>query len=90
MGWGSLWNYKYWYGMTGLDLRLFPCFKLIMTNIPSICGIGSLSRLLDNQIAKIGGISNCNRLTHLSVAHNHLSEISGLDKLPIKYLDLVG
>lgn len=44
----------------------------------------------DNCFSEIGGLLHCASLTHLSLAHNKISCISGLDKLPIKDLCLVG
>ncbi|CAB1346190.1 unnamed protein product, partial [Coregonus sp. 'balchen'] len=42
-----------------------------------------------NCFSEIGGLLHCASLTHLSLAHNKISRISGLDNLPIKDLCLV-
>ncbi|KAM6895743.1 LOW QUALITY PROTEIN: leucine-rich repeat and guanylate kinase domain-containing protein [Xenentodon cancila] len=43
-----------------------------------------------NSFSEITGLEQCCRLTHLSVAHNKLSRISGLDGLPLTNLCLRG
>ena len=49
----------------------------------------SLPLSLDNGIKEIKGIENCHRLQKLSLAHNKIDRIQGLDNLPIQYLNLV-
>uniref|UniRef100_A0A8C7Z4C7 Leucine-rich repeats and guanylate kinase domain containing n=1 Tax=Oryzias sinensis TaxID=183150 RepID=A0A8C7Z4C7_9TELE len=46
-----------------------------------------LSEIYQNEIT---GLEQCYRLTHLSLAHNKISRISGLDGLPLTYLCLRG
>lgn len=48
-----------------------------------------LEFLKDNKITAIKGIEACQRLSHLSLAHNDLEKIQGLNNLPIKILNLV-
>lgn len=43
----------------------------------------------DNKIHQIQGLQKCARLTYLSLAHNSIEKIEGLDNLPIHYLSLV-
>ena len=49
----------------------------------------SLTMSLDNGIKEIKGIEKCQRLQNLSLAHNKIDRIQGLDNLPIQYLNLV-
>ena len=44
----------------------------------------------DNKIEEMFGMEACRRLTHLSLAHNKLNKIQGIEHLPIKHLNLVG
>ena len=48
-----------------------------------------LDKFSDNSIKEIKGLENCHRLKNLSVAHNKIEKIQGLDRLPIQYLNLV-
>ncbi|NWU83202.1 LRGUK protein, partial [Onychorhynchus coronatus] len=41
-----------------------------------------------NKIKEIQGLEKCHRLTHLSLSHNGLRAIGGLENLPIRILDL--
>jgi hypothetical protein len=50
---------------------------------------GIIPIVLDNQITTIEGLKNCQRLQHLSLAHNHICHIEQLEGLPLKYLNLV-
>lgn len=43
----------------------------------------------DNKLKEIKGLENCKRLTKLSIAHNKIDKIQGLDNLPIQQLDIV-
>ena len=43
----------------------------------------------DNLFSEIEGLTPCRSLTHLSLAHNQISAIRGLDGLPLKRLCLV-
>lgn len=47
------------------------------------------STSIDNSFCEIGGLEQCCRLTHLSLAHNKITKISGLDSLPLTHLCLV-
>lgn len=49
----------------------------------------SLNKNTDNKLKEIKGLTNCKRLTKLSLAHNKIDKIQGLDDLPIQHLDLV-
>ncbi len=40
-------------------------------------------------IKEITGLNQCERLKTLSLSENQIEKISGLDKLPLTYLDLV-
>ncbi|KAL8576945.1 hypothetical protein ACOMHN_024221 [Nucella lapillus] len=42
----------------------------------------------DNTINDICGLENCRRLRHLSLAHNQIKTIEGLNNLPLRYLNL--
>lgn len=44
----------------------------------------------DNSFGEISGLEQCCMLTHLNLAHNKISRISGLDSLPLTHLCLVG
>lgn len=44
----------------------------------------------DNSFREITGLEQCCKLTHLSLANNKISRISGLDSLPLTHLCLVG
>uniref|UniRef100_A0A3P8Z8D4 Guanylate kinase-like domain-containing protein n=1 Tax=Esox lucius TaxID=8010 RepID=A0A3P8Z8D4_ESOLU len=44
----------------------------------------------DNCFSEIRGLEHCASLSHLSLAHNKISHISGLDNLPLKELCLRG
>lgn len=46
--------------------------------------------LSDNSFGEISGLEQCCMLTHLNLAHNKISRISGLDSLPLTHLCLVG
>lgn len=46
--------------------------------------------LSDNSFSEICGLEHCCMLTHLNLAHNKISQISGLDCLPLIHLCLVG
>ncbi|XP_045568071.1 leucine-rich repeat and guanylate kinase domain-containing protein-like, partial [Salmo salar] len=61
----------------------------VMTHLSAYSSLSKLN--LDyNCFSEIGGLLHCASLTHLSLAHNKISCISGLDKLPIKDLCLRG
>lgn len=42
-----------------------------------------------NYISEIQGLSNCYRLSHLSLMNNKITRIANLDHLPLKFLNLV-
>ena len=42
-----------------------------------------------NYISEIQGLSNCYRLSHLSLMNNKITQIANLDHLPLKFLNLV-
>lgn len=46
--------------------------------------------LSDNSFSEICGLEHCCMLTHLNLMHNKISRISGLDRLPLTHLCLVG
>lgn len=46
--------------------------------------------LSDNSFGEITGLEQCCKLTNLSLEHNKISGISGLDGLPLTHLCLVG
>lgn len=46
--------------------------------------------LSDNSFSEICGLEHCCMLTHLNLEHNKISQISGLDGLPLTHLCLVG
>lgn len=43
----------------------------------------------DNSFSAIRGLEKCKRLSHLSLTHNNISRIRGLDHLPLRKLCLV-
>jgi hypothetical protein len=45
--------------------------------------------IVGNSISELTGLTDCHSLQHFAVAHNQIERISELDRLPIKYLDLV-
>lgn len=49
-----------------------------------------MTKKLDNKISKITGLAKCTRLQDLSLAHNKIEKIHGLENLPIQSLNLVG
>uniref|UniRef100_A0A3P8S6A1 Leucine rich repeats and guanylate kinase domain containing n=1 Tax=Amphiprion percula TaxID=161767 RepID=A0A3P8S6A1_AMPPE len=54
-----------------------------MTKMKDLSAYLSLNTLnLDNNFCEISGLEQCCKLTHLSLAHNKISRISGLDSLP--------
>uniref|UniRef100_A0A8C4I5K9 Leucine-rich repeats and guanylate kinase domain containing n=1 Tax=Dicentrarchus labrax TaxID=13489 RepID=A0A8C4I5K9_DICLA len=62
-----------------------------MTKMKDLSAYSSLSKLdLDNSFSEITGLEQCCKLTHLSLAHNKISRISGLDSLPLTHLCLRG
>ncbi|KAF3859194.1 hypothetical protein F7725_021593 [Dissostichus mawsoni] len=56
----------------------------------SFCDYFLTHPYLDNSLSEITGLEQCFKLTHLSVAHNKISRISGLHSLPLTHLCLRG
>ena len=67
----------------------FFFFSLLYTYVGTITTELSLPLDKDNSIKEIKGLENCHRLQNLSLAHNKIEKIQGLDYLPIQYLNLV-
>uniref|UniRef100_A0A3Q0SQQ7 Leucine rich repeats and guanylate kinase domain containing n=1 Tax=Amphilophus citrinellus TaxID=61819 RepID=A0A3Q0SQQ7_AMPCI len=62
-----------------------------MTKMKDLSDCVLLTKLdLDNSFCEISGLEQCCRLTHLSLAHNKISRISGLGSLPLTHLCLRG
>uniref|UniRef100_A0A3B4GY09 Leucine rich repeats and guanylate kinase domain containing n=1 Tax=Pundamilia nyererei TaxID=303518 RepID=A0A3B4GY09_9CICH len=60
-----------------------------MTKMRDLSAYASLTKLvLDNSFSEISGLEQCCRLTHLSLAHNKISRISGLGGLPLTHICL--
>ena len=70
-------------------LCINQCTGNIQSEFVIRCGL-FLSLCWDNEIREIKGVENCHRLSHLSLSHNRVHQIEGLDGLPVKYLNLVG
>jgi Leucine-rich repeat (LRR) protein len=62
-----------------------------ITEIPDLSPHHLLTKLVlsCNSISELTGLTDCHSLQHFAVAHNQIERISELDRLPIKYLDLV-
>uniref|UniRef100_A0A3B4YIR6 Leucine rich repeats and guanylate kinase domain containing n=1 Tax=Seriola lalandi dorsalis TaxID=1841481 RepID=A0A3B4YIR6_SERLL len=62
-----------------------------ITKMKDLSAYSSLSKLdLDNSFREIIGLEQCCKLTHLSLANNKISRISGLDSLLLTHLCLRG
>ena len=53
----------------------------VIVRFPLLC--------LDNFIPEIVGLESCHRLTHLGLANNNLDKMSGIENLPLQFLNLV-
>ena len=60
-------------------------------SMPNYCLVSFflLTSLSANQIAAVSGLEKLGQLSMLSLADNRLENISNLDHLPLKYLNLV-
>ena len=70
--------------------KLSPgCTACMCPSLADVAVLLSLTLITDNDISEIQGLSNCHRLSHLSLMSNKIARIANLDNLPLKSLNLV-
>lgn len=79
--------YPYWQTFTFIHVN---AHRFIYFNAVFLCVCFLTYPPSDNSFSEISGLEHCCMLTHLNLGHNKISQISGLNSLPLTHLCLVG